>query len=99
MTRYIISEKATEDLEQIWQYTYFRWSENQADKYYNLLTEKIEFIAQNATIGRKIDEIKEGYRYFPVESHIIFYKILDDGIVTIIRILHQRMDIPNQLIG
>jgi len=97
MKQYIISKKATEDLDRIWRYTYFQWSEKQADKYYNLLIEKITFIAQNATIGRKIDEIKKGYRCFPVELHNIFYKISKDDIVTIIRILHQQMDIPNRL--
>jgi toxin ParE1/3/4 len=95
--RYIISEKATEDLEQIWRHTYFQWSESQADKYYNLLIDKIEFIAQNAAIGRRIDDIKTGYRYFPAGSHVIFYKISEDSIVTIIRILHRRMDIPEHL--
>jgi toxin ParE1/3/4 len=95
--RYIISEKATEDLEQIWTYTYVHWSENQADKYYNLLVEKIELIAQNIALGRKIDDIKEGYRCFSVEFHLIFYKISANNVVTIIRILHQKMDIPNRL--
>jgi len=94
---YIISKKATEDLEQIWQYTYLRWSEHQADKYYNLIIEKIEFIAQNTTVGRTMDDIKEGYRYYPVESHIIFYQISKDNTVIITRILHQQMDIPNRL--
>lgn len=97
MKQYIISKKAAEDLEQIWQYTYFQWTEEQADKYYHLLIEKISFIAQNATVGRKIDDIKTGYRYFPVESHNIFYRISENKTVTIIRILHQRMDIPNHL--
>jgi toxin ParE1/3/4 len=95
--QYIISEKATEDLERIWQYTYLQWSEHQANKYYSLLIQKIELIAQNATSGRKMDDIKEGYRYFTVGSHIIFYKNPGGEAVIIIRILHQRMDIPNRL--
>jgi toxin ParE1/3/4 len=97
MSKYIIRRKATEDIEQIWLYTYFHWSENQADKYYCLLIEKIEFIARNVNIGRDIDYIKEGYRCYPVESHIIFYKISDNETITVIRILHQNMDIPNRL--
>ncbi|MDR0796508.1 MAG: type II toxin-antitoxin system RelE/ParE family toxin [Tannerella sp.] len=94
---YIISTKAAEDLEQLWQYTYLRWSEQQADKYYNLIIKRIEFIAQHATAGRIMDDVKEGYRYYTVESHIIFYRISEDNTVTIIRILHQQMDIPNRL--
>jgi len=96
-TSYIISKKATEDLEQIWLYTYFHWSEYQADNYYNLLIEKIEFIARNVNIGRNIDYIKRGYRCFLVEQHIIFYTILAKNTVKVIRILHQKMDIPSRL--
>ena len=96
-TSYIISKKATEDLEQIWLHTYFYWSENQADKYYNLLIEQIEFIARNVNIGRSIDYIKKGYRCFSVEQHIIFYTISAKSIIKVVRILHQKMDIPSRL--
>ncbi|GAP72196.1 hypothetical protein SAMD00024442_27_6 [Candidatus Symbiothrix dinenymphae] len=96
--RCIISQKANEDLDGIWRYTYLQWSERQAEEYYNLLTEKIEYIAKNPAVGRRMDDITDGYRYFlPVGSHIIFYRILEEGIVLIIRILHKRMDIPNRL--
>ena len=95
--RYIISTKATHDLEQIWQYTYLRWSEQQADRYYNLIIQKIDFIAQHPTVGRTMNDIKEGYRHYAVESHIIFYRISENGTVIIIRILHQQMDIPTRL--
>jgi len=96
-TSYIISKKATEDLENIWLHTYFCWSEKQADNYYNLLIEKIEFIARNINIGRNIDYIKEGYRCFSAEQHIIFYIITRKNTIKIIRILHQKMDIPSRL--
>jgi toxin ParE1/3/4 len=95
--RYIISTKATEDLERIWRHTYFQWTESQADKYYNMLLEKIAFIAINVAIGRRIDDIMTGYRYFPAGEHLIFYKVSKDNIITIVRILHQRMNIPEHL--
>jgi toxin ParE1/3/4 len=97
MNNYVIKQKATEDLEKIWLYTYFHWSESQADKYYELLIEKIELIARNLTVGRSIDYIEEGYRCYPVKSHLIFYKISDNETITVVRILHQNMDIPNRL--
>ena len=89
---YIISQKATEDLEEIWLHTYFHWSEKQADKYYNLLIKSVELIAQNINIGRNADYIKQGYRCLPVEQHLIFYTITTESTVKIIRILHQKMD-------
>jgi len=41
---YRISEKAIEDLENIWTYTLHKWSIEQADRYYNLIINEIEFI-------------------------------------------------------
>jgi toxin ParE1/3/4 len=95
---YAISRKATEDLEQIWVYTYFQWSEQQADKYYNSLIEKIEFLAKNVFAGHKIDYIIEGYRCYAAMQHLIFYTVLSDETINIIRILHKKMDIPNRLL-
>lgn len=39
MAEYKLTNKAVEDLNQIWEYTIYKWSEQQADKYYNLLLE------------------------------------------------------------
>jgi len=37
MARYFLSKKAIEDLSGIWNYHLETWSEDQADKYYNML--------------------------------------------------------------
>ena len=34
MTKYFLTNKANEDLDEIWEYTFDEWSEMQADKYY-----------------------------------------------------------------
>ena len=94
---YRISEKAIQDLENIWLYTLETWSEAQADKYYGMIMAKIEFIIQNFDCGISRDYIKFGYRSIAVQSHLIFYRRADDGIVEIVRILHQNMDIVNRL--
>jgi len=39
MAKYRLSNKAVEDLANIWEYTYQTWSEKQADKYYRFLLE------------------------------------------------------------
>ncbi|GHT64099.1 toxin ParE1 [Bacteroidia bacterium] len=93
-----IKEKATEDLDEIWLYTFQKWSQSQADKYYWLLIEGIEFVASHFEAGKSIDDIKLGYRSFPVESHLIFYKQAEDKMIEIVRILHQSVDIKKHLI-
>ena len=49
--RYIISKKANQDIEKIWLYTFENWSLEQADRYYNLILDEIEFIAENFESG------------------------------------------------
>lgn len=95
--KFIISEKANEDIEKIWLYTYENWSLEQADRYYNLILDEIEFIAKNFESGKSVDYIKKGYRATLVKSHIIFYKKSRRNIVEIIRVLHQKMDIENRI--
>jgi len=95
--RYLISEKANQDIEKIWLYTFDNWSLEQADRYYNLIIDEIEFIAENFESGKSVEYIKKGYRASIVNSHVIFYKKSRRNIVEIIRVLHQRMDIENRI--
>ena len=94
---YRISAKALEDINEIWIYTLENWSLNQANHYYRLIYQEIEHIVEEFEAGKDIGKIKLGYRQFRVKSHLIIYKKAEDGIVEIVRVLHQMMDIPNQL--
>ncbi len=52
MSQYIISEKAIEDINKIWVFTAENWSVEQADRYYNLILDEIEFIVKNFEMAR-----------------------------------------------
>ena len=94
---YIISKKAVIDLEEIWVFTVDKWSVAQADRYYLLIIDEIEFICKDITCGKSMHNIRKGYRATKVKSHLIFYRVVNDK-VEIIRILHERMDIENRLV-
>ncbi|MDE6022061.1 MAG: type II toxin-antitoxin system RelE/ParE family toxin, partial [Muribaculaceae bacterium] len=69
MGKYIITKKALEDLSLIWNYTYEKWSESQADDYYNLLIESFHIVAQKPEIiGKDYNEIMEGLLGFKVKK-------------------------------
>lgn len=53
MSKYIISEKALDDINKIWIYTAENWSIEQADRYYNLIFDEIEYIVVNFEIARR----------------------------------------------
>lgn len=95
--KYRISQQAIEDLENIWIYTLKKWSKEQADRYYNLIMEEIEFVADNFMTGKSAEQIRKKYRVTKVKSHLIFYRKTENNIIEIIRILHERMDIPGRL--
>ena len=95
MSNYKIRGKAIEDLESIWLYTLDTWSEKQANNYYKLIIQEIELIAGNKSIGISIQNIRNGYYFSRVKSHVIFYVITDK--LEVVRILNQKMDIDNKL--
>ncbi len=96
--RYKISVKASEDIENIWLYTFENWSLEQADRYINLIFDEIEYLANNSNSGKDFNHIRKNYRCSKVKSHLIFYRFIDkQNDIEIIRILHQRMDIENRL--
>jgi toxin ParE1/3/4 len=93
---FVISKKAVSDLEEIWFYTFEKWSKEQADRYYNLIFNEINYICKNVNAGKSMEHVRKGYRATKVKSHLIFYKIVNDTI-EIIRILHEQMDIEDRL--
>ena len=95
---YQISVKANEDIEAIWLYTFENWGQEQADRYYNLILNEIEYIAENFESGKSMEFLRKSYRATKVKSHLIFYRKNKKNTVEIIRILHQKMDIENRLV-
>ena len=98
MSEYVISEKAVEDINNIWIYTAENWSVAQADRYYNLIYDEIEYIVNNFDMARDFGKIRKSYKCSKVKSHLIFFKKNKMNEIEVIRILHERMDIEIRLI-
>ena len=54
-------------------------------------------IADNTALGKNYDEITEDLYGFRANKHIIFYKVIDNEEIEVIRILHNRMDLKNRI--
>ena len=50
-------------------------------------------LADTPLVGKICDEIRAGYKKFPIGSHIIFYKDGAGSSIEVVRILHKRMDV------
>ena len=97
MTGYLLSPAARADIGQIWDYTAERWGEDQAERYVLAIRDACQELAEGARQSRSADDIREGYRKTAIGSHILFFRSTDTGLVDIVRILHQRMDIIRYL--
>ncbi len=97
MAKYELTNKAVEDLTGIWEYTIEKWSEQQADKYFNLLLDSCQDIANNPELGKNYDGITKDLHGLKTNRHIVFYRKRINQPIEITRILHERMDLKNRL--
>lgn len=95
---YQISKAAQNDIENIWLYTFETWSVEQADRYFKLIFDEFEYLANHPESGTNCNHIRKGYYKSRVKSHFIFYRFnAKKNEIEIIRILHQQMDIESRL--
>jgi toxin ParE1/3/4 len=91
MAAYELSQAADRDLTEIYVYSFQQFGEAQADAYLVALGECMAQLAEAPRLGRAIDHLRSGYRRFEHQSHVIFYRVVDRGIL-VVRVLHERMD-------
>jgi toxin ParE1/3/4 len=97
MARYKFTNKAVDDITNIWNYTFDNWSENQADTYYHMLLENCREVANSPESGKNYSGVTENLLGFKAGRHIIFYRKIEENEVEITRILHEQMDIKNRI--
>lgn len=97
MGSYTLTNKAVQDLSSIWEYTVDVWSERQADKYYFMLLDTCQDIADSKVKGKNYPEVSAEILGFKAGQHILFYRMLSLGKVEVARILHAQMDLKNRI--
>lgn len=98
MASYYLTNKAVDDLTNIWKYTLFKWSEKQADKYYGLLLDCFQEIAENPDLGKKYEGIISSLYGIHTNRHIVFYRIISSENIEITRIIHDSMDLKKRVL-
>ena len=98
MASFKLTNKATQDLRNIWNFTCDNWSENQADKYYQELIAHCSKVANNPTKGKNYENVLTGLRGSKINKHILFYRQISQDEIEFERILHERMDLKSRLI-
>lgn len=97
MAKYQLTNKAVNDISEIWNYTADNWSEIQADKYYTLLLNTCQDLAAGKIKGKNYLEIDSAISVYRAGQHILFYQSLSDKEILIVRILHVQMDLKKRI--
>ena len=92
MKRVVYTPEADDDLEDIWRYTLREWGLDQALAYDDELIGRIKGLAAGRTASRGAEEVGPGLRRALAGQHVVFFRE-DAGTVTVVRVLHQRMDV------
>jgi toxin ParE1/3/4 len=87
-----LSPAADARLDEIYAYTRETWGDTQADRYIRGLFDAFARIAHREIVWRRIPAEfgKDGW-YARHERHVIYWKLLADGAVGVVTILHERM--------
>ena len=72
MASYRLTGKATQEIDKIYEYSFLKFGERQADKYLEDMHSMFQLLADNPLLGRSFDELKPELHRFKYESHGFF---------------------------
>jgi len=91
MNSYIIAPEAIRDLEQIIDY-FAMDNVDRGEQFLDEFTKKCRYLTQFPMMGRSYREIRSYLRGLPMKKHIIFYRVLKDGL-EIMRVVPANRDL------
>lgn len=94
---YVLTARALQDFDNIYQYTVKRHGVKQARKYKDGLEQAMEKIAANPQEYRRVKTADPSIRAINVGNHLVFGAVRPEKPMFIIAILHQRMNIISRL--
>jgi toxin ParE1/3/4 len=96
VNRYALSGAADGDIRDIFRSSVSLWGLERAETYVMDLHRVLETLGAFPHLGRDAGDLRPGYARFEHQSHAIFYRRTDTGIL-VIRILHRRQQARNYL--
>jgi toxin ParE1/3/4 len=97
MVKFSFTNRALDDLIEIWEYTVENWSENQAEKYYNLIIASCLDLANNPKLGKSYNIVSQNLLGYKCGEHIIFFQEIVKNEIEIARVLHGMMDLKSKI--
>jgi toxin ParE1/3/4 len=92
VSAYVVQELAGAAIQDIYAFSVDRWGETRANVYVAGLFQRIADIAERRVPWRAVPRTVaiEGY-YARYRHHFIFWRVLSDGRIGVVAVLHERM--------
>jgi plasmid stabilization system protein ParE len=98
MSKYVIFKPANETLDKVWSYSLETWGQKKCQEYIEGLFETMKKAASREIIWRNIRQETYLDVYFvKYQRHYIFFRELDDDLIGIISIMHEKRGIVSVL--
>lgn len=98
MIRLVLRPGARRDLADIWRYTADQWGATQANLYTSAMVREIENALAFPGTGSPVAGLPKDYRKLTSGKHRIIYRCSDTDLI-VVRIIHERQDVPDDLEG
>ncbi len=90
-----VSPEAETDLDDIWVYVAKEsQSLERADQFLDRFAAFFARLAENPYLGRRRDDLRPGYRSFPVSDYVVIYRVADEEVL-LLRIIRGSRDISD----
>ena len=104
MVSYRFYPRADAAQDKIWRDTVTKWNEQQAVTYITGLHRHLQRLCDDRALWRRLPQrlavpvdIKREAYFSRYERHYVFFRVLDNGDLGVMSILHDRMDLPVRL--
>jgi toxin ParE1/3/4 len=86
-----LTDAAERDIRGILRFSRGRWGPERGETYGRRLADALQRLQLFPERGRRADRFAPGLRAHTVGQHVVYYLVNDEA-VTIVRVLHERMD-------
>ncbi|MBE0362728.1 hypothetical protein PULV_a0278 [Pseudoalteromonas ulvae UL12] len=90
MSKYTLSKKASDDLINIFQYTYKNFNISQAESYLLELETCFIMLSNEPELAHRVEDIRKDYFRYLFRKHAVYFKSRENDIF-IVRVIHQQM--------
>ena len=98
MSKYVIFKPANETLDEVWRYSLDNWGKKEAEEYIEGLFATIQKAASREILWRGLREQTNLEVYFvKYQRHYLFFRELEDDLIGIVSIIHERRDVVSVL--